>query len=74
MENVEQTYDSTTYDIFEGFLQSVPVKFISEGADSIVTFTVLTHLRYFNHLGWTVWLEFGLGGFLNLDNQLQIRL
>ena len=31
------TYDSTTYRIFEGFLQSVPVKFISEGADSIVT-------------------------------------
>ena len=58
------TYDSVTYRIFEGFLQSVPVKFISEGADSIVTFTCVDAFKIFQSaqldgVGWRL----GLAGF-----------
>ena len=61
------TYDSTTYRIFEGFLQSVPVKFISEGADSIVTFTCVDAFKIFQSfrldgVGWRL----GLAGFSEL--------
>jgi hypothetical protein len=61
------TYDSTTYKIFEGFLQSVPVKFISEGADSIVTFTCVDAFKIFQSsqldgVGWRL----GLAGFSEL--------
>ncbi len=61
------TYDSTTYLIFEGFLQSVPVKFISEGADSIVTFTCVDAFKIFQSsqldgVGWRL----GLAGFSEL--------
>mgnify|MGYP003132679920 FL=1 len=61
------TYDSTTYVIFEGFLQSIPVKFISEGADSIVTFTCVDVFKIFqsfqfNGIGWRL----GLAGFSEL--------
>jgi hypothetical protein len=61
------TYDSNTYRIFEGFLQSVPVKFISEGADSIVTFTCVDAFKIFQSfrldgVGWRL----GLAGFSEL--------
>ena len=61
------TYDGTTYRIFEGFLQSVPVKFISEGADSIVTFTCVDAFKIFQSsqldgVGWRL----GLAGFSEL--------
>ena len=61
------TYDSTSYVIFEGFLQSVPVKFISEGADSIVTFTCVDAFKIFQSsqldgVGWRL----GLAGFSEL--------
>jgi len=61
------TYDSSTYRIFEGFLQSVPVKFISEGADSIVTFTCVDAFKIFQSsqldgVGWRL----GLAGFSEL--------
>jgi len=61
------TYDATTYRIFEGFLQSVPVKFISEGADSIVTFTCVDAFKIFQSsqldgVGWRL----GTVGFTEL--------
>ena len=60
------TYDSTTYRIFEGFLQSIPVKFISEGADSIVTFTCVDAFKIFQSFRVRrCRLEIGLAGFLN---------
>jgi hypothetical protein len=63
------TYDSTTYRIFEGFIQSVPVQFISAGADSIVTFTCVDAFKIFQasqldgvgwRLGSTGFSEIGL--------------
>ena len=67
------TYDSTTYRIFEGFLQSVPVKFISEGADSIVTFTCVDAFKIFQSsqldgVGWRL----GLAGFSELDTSTRL--
>tara|TARA_R100000353_G_scaffold104548_2_gene75554 strand:- start:944 stop:2209 length:1266 start_codon:yes stop_codon:yes gene_type:complete len=67
------TYDSTTYRIFEGFLQSVPVKFISEGADSIVTFTCVDAFKIFQSaqldgVGWRL----GLAGFSELGTSTRL--
>lgn len=63
------TYNATTYRIFEGFLQSVPVQFISAGVDSIVTFTCVDAFKIFQasqldgvgwRLGSTGFSEIGL--------------
>ena len=67
------TYDSTTYRIFEGFLQSIPVKFISEGADSIVTFTCVDAFKIFQSfqldgVGWRL----GLAGFSELGQSTSL--
>ena len=67
------TYDSTTYRVFEGFLQSVPVKFISEGADSIVTFTCVDAFKIFQSfrldgVGWRL----GLAGFSELGQSTSL--
>ena len=67
------TYDSITYRIFEGFLQSVPVKFISEGADSIVTFTCVDAFKIFQSsqldgVGWRL----GLAGFSELGTSTRL--
>ena len=67
------TYDSITYRIFEGFLQSVPVKFISEGADSIVTFTCVDAFKIFQSfrldgVGWRL----GLAGFSELGQSTSL--
>jgi len=67
------TYDSTTYVIFEGFLQSIPVKFISEGADSIVTFTCVDAFKIFQSfqldgVGWRL----GFAGFSELGQSTSL--
>jgi len=67
------TYDSTTYVIYEGFLQSIPVKFISEGADSIVTFTCADAFKIFQSaqldgIGWRL----GQAGFSELGNSTRL--
>lgn len=67
------TYDSSTYVIFEGFLQSVPVKFISEGADSIVTFSCVDAFKIFQSfrldgVGWRL----GLAGFSELGQSTSL--
>ncbi len=67
------TYDSITYRIFEGFIQSVPVKFISEGADSIVTFTCTDAFKIFQSaqldgLGWRL----GTAGFSELGESTSL--
>ena len=67
------TYASTTYRIFEGFLQSVPVKFISEGADSIVTFTCVDAFKIIQSfqldgVGWRL----GLAGFSELGQSTSL--
>tara|TARA_R100001082_G_scaffold90534_2_gene57066 strand:- start:594 stop:1859 length:1266 start_codon:yes stop_codon:yes gene_type:complete len=67
------TYDSSTYVIFEGFLQSIPVKFISEGADSIVTFTCVDAFKIFQSfrldgVGWRL----GLAGFSELGQSTSL--
>lgn len=75
------TYDSTTYRIFEGFLQSVPVKFISEGADSIVTFTCVDAFKIFQSsqlegVGWRLgtvgFTELGLSSRLSYVDEQEL--
>ena len=54
---VQASYDGTNYTIFRGFLDVIPVKFIAEGADSIVQFTAIDAFRLFQNqtfqsVGW----------------------
>ena len=64
---VSATYDSSSYVLFRGFLDTVPVQFIAEGADSIVTFTAIDAFRLFQNqslqsVGWRI----GRSGFSEL--------
>ena len=70
---VKATYDSTDYIIFRGFLDVVPVKFIAEGADSIVQFTAIDAFRLFQNqtfqsIGWRV----GRTGFTELGQTTRL--
>ena len=70
---VSATYDSTTHVIFRGFLDTVPVKFLAEGADSIVTFTAIDAFRLFQNqtlqsVGWRV----GRTGFTELGQTTRL--
>ena len=70
---VSATYDSSTYVIFRGFLDVVPVKFLAEGADSIVTFTAIDAFRLFQNqtfqsVGWRV----GRTGFTELGQTTRL--
>ena len=70
---VSATYDSSTYVIFRGFLDSVPVKFLAEGADSIVTFTAIDAFRLFQNqtlqsIGWRL----GRTGFAELGQTTRL--
>lgn len=70
---VSATYDSTTNVIFRGFLDVVPVKFLAEGADSIVTFTAIDAFRLFQNqtfqsVGWRV----GRTGFTELGQTTRL--
>ena len=70
---VSATYDSTTHVIFRGFLDVVPVKFLAEGADSIVTFTAIDAFRLFQSqtlqsVGWRV----GRTGFTELGQTTRL--
>ena len=70
---VSATYDSSTYVIFRGFLDVVPVKFLAEGADSIVTFTAIDAFRLFQSqtlqsVGWRI----GRTGFSELGQTTRL--
>ena len=70
---VSASYDGTTYVIFRGFLDSIPVKFIAEGADSIVTFTAIDAFRLFQNqtlesIGWRI----GRSGFSELGQTTRL--
>ena len=70
---IKATYDSTDYIIFRGFLDVVPVKFIAEGADSIVQFTAIDAFRLFQNqtfqsIGWRV----GRTGFTELGQTTRL--
>ena len=70
---VSATYDGTTYVIFRGFVDSVPVKFLAEGADSIVTFTAIDAFRLFQNqtlqsVGWRL----GHAGFSELGQTTKL--
>ena len=70
---VSAIYDSSTYVIFRGFLDVVPVKFLAEGADSIVTFTAIDAFRLFQNqtfqsVGWRV----GRTGFTELGQTTRL--
>tara|TARA_Y100000004_G_scaffold186926_1_gene239080 strand:- start:1259 stop:2521 length:1263 start_codon:yes stop_codon:yes gene_type:complete len=66
-------YDSSTYDIFEGFLNTIPVKFVAGGVDSIVTFTANDAFKIFQSanldaVGWRL----GKGGFAELGQTTRL--
>jgi len=64
---VRAEYDATTYDIFEGFLNTIPVKFVAGGVDSIVTFSANDAFKIFqsSQLDNRAW-RLGRGGFSEL--------
>ena len=70
---VSAVYDSTTYVLFRGFLDAVPVQFLAEGADSIVTFTAIDAFRLFQNqtlqsVGWRI----GRAGFAELGETTRL--
>jgi len=70
---VKATYDSIEHTIFRGFLDVIPVKFIAEGADSIVQFTAIDAFRLFQNqtfqsVGWRV----GRVGFTELGQTTRL--
>ncbi len=70
---VSATYDSSSYVLFRGFLDTVPVQFIAEGADSIVTFTAIDAFRLFQNqslqsVGWRI----GRSGFSELGQTTRL--
>lgn len=70
---VKATYDSQTYTIFRGFLEAVPVVFVAEGADSIVTFQAIDAFRLFQNqsfqsVGWRI----GRAGFSELGQSTRL--
>ena len=44
---VKAVYDSSSYTLFEGFLDTIPVRFPNNGADSTVTITATDAFRLF---------------------------
>ena len=64
---ISAEYDSTTYEIFEGFLTNIPVKYTAQGQDSIVTFSGSDAFKLFQSqlLDSRSW-RLGRGGFSNL--------
>ena len=64
---ISATYDSTTYRIYQGFLDTVPVSFPALGSDSVVQFNCVDAFKIFNgqtleSSGWIL----GTGGFSEL--------
>jgi len=64
---IQATYDSTTYPIFYGFLDMIPVSYPALGADSTVVFNCVDAFKLFNQVtlnsaGWRL----GRGGFSEL--------
>ena len=70
---VSATYDSSSYVLFRGFLDTVPVQFIAEGADSIVTFTAIDAFRLFqNQSLQSVGCRIGRSGFSELGQTTRL--
>ena len=44
---IRATYDSSTYDLFYGFLDQIPVSYPALGADSVVTFGCVDAFKIF---------------------------
>lgn len=64
---IRATYDSTTYDLFYGFLDTIPVAYPALGADSVVQFNCVDAFKLFNSItlnssGWRL----GRSGFSEL--------
>tara|TARA_R110001592_G_scaffold70003_9_gene214653 strand:+ start:1939 stop:3207 length:1269 start_codon:yes stop_codon:yes gene_type:complete len=64
---IKATYDSTTYGVFYGFLDRIPVSFPALGADSVVQFNCVDAFKLLNSItlnsaGWRL----GRGGFTEL--------
>ena len=78
---VRAIYDSITYDIFEGFLNTIPVKFVAGGVDSIVTFTANDAFKLFQSsqldaVGWRLgkagFGELGITTSLNYEDEQEL--
>ena len=56
---IRAVYDSTTYDLFYGFLDQIPVSYPALGADSVVTFGCVDAFKIFQSqtiqsIGWKI--------------------
>jgi len=70
---VSAVYDSTTYVLFYGFLDTIPVTYVAEGIDSIVTFTAVDAFKIFKgqtiqSVGWRI----GTSGFSELATSTRL--
>lgn len=70
---VSATYDSTTYRLFTGYLDQIPVRYVADGSDSIVTFTAVDAFRIFNNqtlqsVGWKI----GTSGFSEMGSSTRL--
>ena len=70
---VSAVYDSTTYRLFYGYLDNIPVNYVAEGIDSIVTFTAVDAFKIFQgqtiqSVGWRV----GTSGFSELGTSTRL--
>lgn len=70
---VRAVYDSVTYDIFEGFLSTIPVRFTAGGVDSIVTFVANDAFKIFQSANLdSTGFRLGRGGFAELGETTRL--
>jgi len=70
---IRATYDSSTYDLFYGFLDQIPVSYPALGADSVVTFGCVDAFKIFQSqtiqsVGW----KLGQVGFTELGTSTRL--
>lgn len=64
---IQATYDSTTYPVWYGFLDTVPVAYPEQGSDSIVAFNCVDAFKLFNGQNISsTGFRLGRGGFAEL--------
>ena len=78
---IKATYDSASYTLFHGHLDVIPVQYIAQGNDSIVTFTAVDSFKIFRSqtlqsVGWSLGLtgfsEIGSSTTLGYDDSVEL--
>ena len=78
---ISASYDGSTYVIFFGYLNDIPVRFPNDGADSVVTFTATDAFKIFQSqtiqsVGWRIgkagFSELGISTALGYDDAVEL--